>query len=59
MDIEELLNDKEHVITDPYFKVLLERKFFEQKFFGPEPVKFDKENADIVEEYAIGKKKRS
>lgn len=60
MDIDELLDDldeKVPVITGSYVKTYLEKKYFEDKFFGPEPVKFDKENVDIVEEYTIGKKK--
>lgn len=60
MDIDELLDDldeKVPVITGSYVKLYLEKKYFEDKFFGPEPVKFNKENAEIVKEYTIGKKK--
>lgn len=59
MDIDELLDDLKgkDVITGSYVKSYLEKKCFEEKFFGSEPVKFDKENADTVEEYTIGKKK--
>lgn len=59
MDIDELLDDLKgkDVITGSYVKSYLEKKCFEEKFFGPEPVKFNKENAEIVKEYTIGKKK--
>mgnify|MGYP000967182250 CR=1 FL=1 len=57
MDIDEYLNDEGYVITDPYFKAKLERASFENKFFGDKPVKFTKENADIIKEYVKGKKK--
>lgn len=50
MDIDELLDDLKgkDVITGSYIKSYLEKKYFEEKFFGPEPVKFNKENAEIV-----------
>lgn len=57
MDIDEYLNDENYVITDPYIKAKLERAYFENKFFGDKPVKFTKENADIIKEYVKGKKK--
>ncbi len=57
MDIEEMLNDKDHVITYPYVRSLLEKKLIEQKFFGPKPVKFDEKNEEILEPYVFGKKK--
>lgn len=57
MDIDEYLNDKEHVITDPYFKAQLEKASFENKFFSTKPVEATEENAKIIEEYVIGKKK--
>ena len=57
MDIDEYLNDENYVITDPYIKAKLERASFENKFFGDKPVKFTKENADIIKEYVKGKKK--
>lgn len=56
-DIDEILDDDEYVITDPYIKMKLENSSFESKFFVDKPVKFTKENADIIEEYVIGKKK--
>lgn len=57
MDIDEYLDDDEHVITDPYVKAQLEKASFENRFFGDKPVKFTKENADIIKEYIKGKKK--
>lgn len=57
MDIDEYLNDENYVITDPYVKAQLEKASFENKFFGDKPVKFTKENADIIKEYVKGKKK--
>ena len=57
MDIDEYLNDENYIITDPYFKAQLEKASFENKFLGDKPVKFTKENADIIEEYVKGKKK--
>lgn len=57
MDIDEYLNEEGYVITDPYFKAQLEKASFENKFFGDKPVKFTKENADIIKEYVKGKKK--
>lgn len=56
MDIEEMLNDKDHVITDPYVRTLLEKKLIEQKFFGLKPVKFDEKNKEILEPYVFEKK---
>ena len=55
--IDEYLDDDEHVITDPYVKAQLEKASFENRFFGDKPVKFTKENADIIKEYIKGKKK--
>lgn len=57
MDIDEYLNDKEHVITDPYVKTQLEKAYFENKFYGPEPVDATEENVEIIKEYVEGKKK--
>ena len=57
MDIEEMLNDKDHVITDPYVRSLLEKTLIEQKFFGLKPVKFYENNKEILEPYVFGKKK--
>lgn len=57
MDIDEYLNDKEHVITDPYVKTQLEKAYFENKFYGPEPVDATEENVEIIKEYVEGKNK--
>ena len=57
MDIDEYLNDEEHVITDPCIKMKLENSSFESEFFLDKPVKFTKENAEIIKEYVKGKKK--
>lgn len=57
MDIDEYLNDKNYVITDPYVKAQLEKASFENRFFGDKPVKFTKENAEKIKEYIKGKKK--
>lgn len=57
MDIEEMLNDKDHVIADHYVRSLLEKTLIEQKFFGLKPVKFDEENKEILEPYVFGEKK--
>ena len=57
MDIDEYLNDKDHVITDPYVKVQLEKASFENKFFSTKPVEFTEENAKIIKGYVKGKKK--
>ena len=59
MDIDELLDDLKgkDVITGSYVKTYLEKKYFEDKFFGSEPVMFDKENVEIIKEYTVGKKK--
>lgn len=56
-DIDEILDDDEYVITDPYVKAQLEKASFENKFLGDKPVKFTKENAEIIKEYVNGKKK--
>ena len=57
MDIDEYLNEEGYVITDPYVKAQLEKASFENKFLGDKPVKFTKENAEIIKEYVNGKKK--
>ena len=57
MDIDEYLNEEGYIITDPYIKIQLEKASFENKFLGDKPVKFTKENADIIKEYVKGKKK--
>lgn len=57
MDIDEYLNDKDHVITDPDVKVQLEKAYFENKFYGLEPVEATEENVEIIKEYVEGKKK--
>ena len=57
MDIEEMLNDKDHVITDPYVRTLLEKKLIEQKFFELKPVKFDENNKEMQEPCVFGEKR--
>ena len=57
MDIDEYLNDKEYVITDPYVKTQLEKAYFKNKFYGPEPVDATEENVEIIKEYVEGKNK--
>lgn len=57
MDIDNYLNDENHVITDPHVKAQLEKAYFENKFYGLEPVEATEENAEIIKEYVEGKKK--